>query len=241
LLYFYTLSEITNEKEKIQIYYFWKFESVIISPPLTLFCQDYNLEFRNCCLRNCLIQFGDKFDSYIKRAEDLDRFCKFPERFIDGKCVYYGHLLNSKTQKENFNKLEINKNFIDTNNYFLSTQPYYAQFLRGTRLKEMVDMKSRVKKLADSYSIPNLEQLVNIPSQLNVSPNIDKKLDDLDHNSLNNYNCNHLKESLSFKNGNFEQFVFDFLITCYLYQKGVCLDCPEIKLDIKLLFCQFFF
>lgn len=240
-LYFYTLSEITHEKNKIKILYFWEIESTLISPSLKLFCLNHSLDYRNCCWRNCLIQFQDNFDLYVKTSKDLDQFCSFPPKFIDGNCIYYGHLLNPQIQKNNFDKLDINKKFITTDNYFPSTRPYRPQFLRGSRLKQMVDMKSRVKKLANSYSIPNLEELVNIPEPLNITPAIAKKLDYLDDNSLKNYNCKDLKESVSFKNGNLEQFVFDSLITCYLYQKGLCLDCPEIKLDIKLLFCQFFF
>lgn len=235
----YTLTELNNES-KTKLFYLWNISTQLIVQTRTEFCYLNNLEIHNCCRRNCLIQFGDEFDSYVKTPQDLDKYCQFPYIFVQPYCSYSSYLLNPENQKEIFNKLPINNQFINTNNIISDKKPIPTQLLSCFTIKQKIDMSSRVEKLANLNSMPNLKELVNIPASLNVSPDIAEKLDELDNNSLLNYNCKHLYKSLSLNDGTFENLLFDCFLTLYSKQISIITNYSRTNLDIKLLACEFF-
>lgn len=241
-VFLYTLTTFEEDKN-IKLFYFWDISTKLKFESRENWCRENGLELYNCCYRNALIAFGENADFYFDDHRDLDRFCHFPKKFVDAKSFYYSHLLDAQNEKikKDFYKRDLNCHFVSTNNVFGSSVPNRTQFLSGSRLRQNVDLNSLLKKVADDNSIPNLNQFVNIPPSFTVSPSIDKWLKKLGNDSLTNYNCKNLLLDLSLENQTFESFLFSCFITVYKHQLSIIKNRKQTKMDIKVLFCDFFF
>lgn len=230
--FFYSLIEFP-EFPNVQILYTWNFRSNLVSMSRTEWCGLNELEIRNCCFRNYLIDFGDNFDLEIKKMEDLDKFCKFPKKFLYTDCLHNSYLLNAKNKKvrQDFKKLDLYIPYIRRDNHFSYFSHCNTPFLSSSPFKTEEKLKS----------FPTLKKILNPSEQLNFSPKITPLLKELNHYSLVNQNCQDLLVHLSLENQTFENYLSNCLITLYRNQLLINKNHDKTKMEIKLLLCEFLF